>query len=246
MKLATTVLLLGSTRLAFAQPADEPAPPAPPPPAPMLAPPPPTPAPIPPTALPVAHGRRENSLAGDRSRWEDERPTPREFSIGIGVGYSLPTSLEVPNLTSVRFRWANGITLEPFLALANTGDKVDTGMPETTNTSEFGVGATVRVAVAWHRGAQLEVLGRLSVDQTTQDPPGDENSTTLTNVQLGYGVAVEYWLSHHWNLSVTAANPILSIAKTHQDEGPAVTVDTTTTIGLIWNPTVDVMVHLYF
>ena len=44
---------------------------------------------------------------------EADTGRPTELSIAIGVGYAFPTSLQTPNITSVRLRLPSGLTLEP-------------------------------------------------------------------------------------------------------------------------------------
>ena len=50
------------------------------------------------------------------------------FSIGIGLGYRFPTSLQTPNVTSARFRLGSGLTFEDAgereLHAADMGDHV--------------------------------------------------------------------------------------------------------------------------
>src|SRR5215470_173741 len=62
---------------------------------------------------------------------------PTELAFGIGFGYFLPTSLQTPNITSVRIRLPSGITIEPQLVFAFTSDKVDMGATVTNKQNEL-------------------------------------------------------------------------------------------------------------
>jgi hypothetical protein len=78
------------------------------------------------------------------------------------------------------------------------------------------------------------------------DPRGDNNNRTITTLGLGYGVAVAYWLSPHWSFSLTASNPLLAYSRTHQEMGVGLMTTTrTTTIGLVFDPQIALMIHLY-
>src|ERR1043166_9092869 len=177
---------------------------------------------------------------------EADTGRPTDLSIAIGVGYAFPTSLQTPNITSVRLRLPSGLTLEPQLVLATTSNDVDTGATITNKQSEITLGSLVRLPVRVHRKVDLELLGRAAISSSTVDPNGDDNNRTITTVTLGYGVGLAYWISRHWNLSLTASNPLISYVRTRKEQGAAATtVDKTTTIGLVFEPTVALMVHLY-
>jgi hypothetical protein len=168
------------------------------------------------------------------------------LAIGIGVGYVFPTSLQTPNTTSVRLRLPSGLTFEPQLVFAATSTDVDTGTPMTTKQNEITLGSLVRYPLKVHQKVDLEVVGSASISNRVVDPDGDNNNRTTTTLGLGYGVAIAYWLSPHWNLSITASNPLLSYTRTRQETAAAVvTVNKTTTIGLVFDPQVALMIHLY-
>lgn len=68
-------------------------------------------------------------------------PRPSGLAIGIGVGYTFPTSLQTPNVTSVRLRLASGLTIEPTVVFAATSIH----MPVGSNTQgELTLGSLVR------------------------------------------------------------------------------------------------------
>jgi hypothetical protein len=221
-----------TTSLAAAQPS---APtgslPAPPPPA---AEPAPAPLPPPPVGRPAAE-------PADPSR-------PTELAFGIGVGYTFPTSLQTPNTTSVRLRLASGLTFEPQLVLATSSSNADPGnggMTTTNKQSELTVGSLVRYPLRVHSKVDLEALGRAAISSQTTDPNGDNNNRTVTTLSAGYGVGLAYWITRHWNLSLTATNPLIAYTRTRQEMAATATTTKTTTIGLIFDPTVALMIHLY-
>ncbi|HEX4420166.1 MAG TPA: hypothetical protein VH165_19760 [Kofleriaceae bacterium] len=198
------------------------------------------PAPAPPTAPPPAPPPVVVAAPGE-PRPETGRPT--ELAFGIGVGYALPTSLETPNTTSVRVRLPSGLTFEPQLVFATTSDNMGT---TNTHQNEFTLGSLVRYPLRVHRKVDLELIGNVALSSHTTDPDGDNNNTTTTTINLGYGGALSYWFSPHWNLSLTATNPLLSYNRNNQETGVNTTVtDKTTTLGVIWDPQVTVMIHLY-
>lgn len=206
-------------------------PPVPPPPQPMVNPPgPPPTVPAPPVAPPE----------------DDTRPNETVF--GIGLGYVLPTSLETPNVTSVRVRFASGLILEPRVTLADSSSSSSTGvsgsMDTTSSQFELGVGALARQPMIKHGKFDFELVGSLAVDSTTNNPDGDNNNTTTTIFSLGWGIGIEYWLARHWQLSLTATNPLLAIQHESAEGNPSPS-QTTTSFGIVFDPTVAMMVHVY-
>jgi len=177
----------------------------------------------------------------DEPRVEPGRPT--ELAFGIGVGYALPTSLQTPNTTSVRVRLASGLTFEPQLAIATSTD--DTATTSTRQT-ELTLGSLVRYPLRVHHHVDLEAVGSASVSNRVIDPDGDNNNRTVTTAGLGYGVALAYWLTAHWSLSLTATNPLVAFSRTRQETGVGREMTTrTTTFGLVFDPQVALMIHLY-
>ena len=202
--------------------------PQPPPPEPQPQPQPPPPAPEPAPA-PADTDMRPNAL-----------------SVAIGLGYLLPTSLETPNVTTVRLRLPSGLTFEPQLIFQKTTHTVDTGAAQSDDINEVGLGALVRYPLVMHGHIDLEIVGAFNVDQLSVKPDTPDTDDTKTRTQLDYGVAVTAWITKHWQVSLTALNPLLSIDKDKQEMGPGtVTVTTDTTYGLVFDPTVLLMVHLY-
>jgi hypothetical protein len=170
---------------------------------------------------------------------------PGELSFGVGVGYAFPTSLQTPNTTSVRVRLPSGLTCEPQVVFATTSNSADNG--PTNRQTELSVGSLVRYPIRAHRKVDLELIGDASISSRTTDPDGNDNNTTVTTIALGYGGALSYWLSPHWSISLTATNPLLAYSRDRQERGPAVdaSIQKTTTIGLVFDPQVTAMIHLY-
>jgi len=232
-------LSLAMSSAAAAQP--QPVQPAPPPrdqPGPPVVvnpenPPPPVPEPVP-------------MMPAHRAEPQAEPGRPTGLAFGIGLGYAFPTSLQTPNTTSVRLRLASGLTFEPQLVFATTSTDLDTGVTVTNKQSEVTIGSLVRYPLRVHNKIDLEVVGSASISSLTVDPDGDNNTRTVTTAALGYGVALAYWLSPHWNLSLTATNPLISYSRTRQEETvDLVTVTKSTTIGVVFDPQIALMIHLY-
>ncbi|MEO8704772.1 MAG: hypothetical protein ABI867_32245 [Kofleriaceae bacterium] len=244
MRTRTLVVALcvaaGGTAAAQPPPTDPPPDPTQPNPNPTPTPPPPQPNPAPPpTPAPMPVVQPEGPPVTDEAR-------PTDLSIGIGVGYQFPTSLETPNITSVRFRLPSGLTFEPQLILANTTDTVDTGESVDDKRTELGLGSVIRYPLIQHGRVDLEFLGALNVNNVNSNPDGDDNNTSTTVLTLNYGLAVTSWITKHWQISMSAANPLVSFVKVRQEMGPMnVLVTSNTTLGAIFDPTVILMVHLY-
>ncbi|HWO25921.1 MAG TPA: hypothetical protein VNO30_44610 [Kofleriaceae bacterium] len=171
---------------------------------------------------------------------------PTGVSFGIGLGYQLPTSLQTPNITSVRLRLSSGLTLEPRVVLARSTQDVDTGPSATDEASELGFGVLARYPIARRGRVDLELLGGFNVSQEETIPQEDDMDLTITTFTGVYGIAVGTWINRHLQVSLAAVNPIVTNARRNEQEGPGiVTVTTTRTYGLIFDPSVTLMVHLY-
>jgi len=172
---------------------------------------------------------------------------PDGFSVGLGLGYDLPADLQQPNITSVRFRLASGLTLEPFAALAYTKSSADDGTVETsTSTTGFEVGADVRLPQRIRGPVDLVVVagGALGITQT--NPDGDNNDRGTLFADAHWGLGLEYWVRPQWVISLTGTNPLLLYQKQKQETPAGDTTTSQTTVGLIWEPDVVAMLHLFF
>lgn len=234
MKTILAICLLAGT--AFAQPG-EPQPPVEQPQPPIDPPPqPPHPQPrVEPPPPPIV----EQAPPADR---------PTGFSLGIGVGYRIPASLQTPNITSVRVRLAGGTTLEPTLVFASTSHSSDTGSAQTKQASEAGIGLLARFPLVTHKRTELQLLGGIGFDYLGEDPDNQtsDDVTATTTVSARYGVAVGFWITPHVEASLSATNSLVSLSKKRQEMGlGSVLVTSDTTFGLIFDPTVAFMIHLY-
>ncbi len=170
------------------------------------------------------------------------------LSIAIGAGYRFPTSLTTPNITSVRLRLPSGLTFEPALVFASSSHTVDNGSAVSRVASEAGVSVLARFPLVQKKRTDLELLGGAGFDYLGEDPD-DQNSddvTTTTSLSLRYGVGVGYWITPHVHASMSATNSLVTYTKKREEMGAgSVLVTMDTTVGLIFNPTVAFMIHLY-
>jgi hypothetical protein len=173
---------------------------------------------------------------------------PSTFAIGLGLGYGLPTSLETPNRTSARLRLASGLTFEPLLSIANSKETTEVPMmPESEDKiTEFGLAALVRYPLITHGHVDLEALASAGFTNTKSNPDGDFNTTTTNTFGIGWGVGIGYWLSRHWQLSMSVTNPLVQYSSTKQQVAQGISNENSeTTIGVIFTPQVSAMIHLY-
>jgi len=229
------ISIAASGGIAAAQPLDEPVPGPPPPMDPVPPQPPRPPDPPPQSADPAA------PAAATTGR-------PEGTSIGIGLGYVLPTSVQTPNTTSVRLRLASGLTFEPQVTLGNTREKRETGgTDEKDSSTELTLSTAVRLPIVRHGKVELEILGSVGLTTQTDNPDGADNTTKTTAIGLGWGIGITYWYSRHWCLSFSAGNPLMTFTQTAREQpAPLEEVKTSTTaIGAIFDPTVAVMIHLF-
>jgi hypothetical protein len=237
----TALTLLAAAGTASAQP---PAPGEPPPsPAPVDPAPPPMqePAPAPPP-MPPPPPAPAPAPAPDAA--SEHRPSG--LSIGIGLGYALPVSLQTPNITSVRIRLSTGLTFEPRLVVSRASQEVDTGMSTEDKQSSFGIGALGRYPLVRRGRVDLELLGGIDVNQVNTTPEMPDSDVSITTFNAVYGLAVGTWINRHLQVSLSALNPILSITRRDEEMGLGTsTVTTTSSIGLIFQPDVLLMVHLH-
>lgn len=171
---------------------------------------------------------------------------PPGFSIGIGFGYRLPTEVDLPNVTSVRVRLASGLTFEPFLALVNDTLSADNGVSEMEDvSSEVGFGALMRYPLRTRGRVDFDLVGGAALALTTDNPDGDRNTVRTTVFGLDYGLGLDYWVNSHWNLSMTATNPLVSLISQSGETVGADVDQTRRQLGLIFDPRVAVMLHLH-
>jgi hypothetical protein len=177
-------------------------------------------------------------------------------AIGIGTGWVLPADVTIPNAASVRFRLASGLTVEALLEVSWEGTTVDNEPdigPGTTDGSGTLVGqvsALVRKPLATRGRFQfVGVAGAgLGYTSNTDDPDGDDNSTTDTTMSAFaiWGFGIDWFFRSGWSFSLTAANPLLSFVQFHDDGLFNDQTITSFQIGAIYDPTIQAMFHLYY
>ena len=244
--LIVVVALLLAPSAAFAQVfgEDEPDPLAPPPPPddPPVEPPLPPPRPEPAVVAPA--------VEAEPAPVEAARPLrPEGRSIAIGAGWRFPGDLQAPNVTSARLRLASGLTFEPRLELARASSRFEDplGTESESATTTVTIETLVRKTLAMRGKVDFEVIGAAGISNRVVNPDGPDNDTTTRAVALAYGVAVGYWFSPHFYVTLTGLNPILSITSQTEDNGPGSTSESSTTgFGLVWDPDITAMAHLYF
>lgn len=191
--------------------------------------------------------RRVDAPPPQRTYTAPAQIRPEGFSIGIGAGFRLPTELTLPNTTSIRFRLGSGLTFEPMLTLSHENVTVEQGNDSITNsTNDIDFALAVRYPLKQSGRVDFSLIGAVEVGTRVSDPEGTENNTSLTLFGLGYGLALDYWLNRHWNISMNATNPVVSVVSTNQQNAAAPDESSTdTTFGAIFGPTVAVMIHLH-
>ncbi|HEY4183311.1 MAG TPA: hypothetical protein VGM90_41090 [Kofleriaceae bacterium] len=171
---------------------------------------------------------------------------PAVFSLGFGIGYTINSTVDIhtPSTASVRFRLPSGLTFEPSVALAYGGQTTspDGGNSSTDSTTTFRVGTGIRLPLLHDGKFELEGLGIASLGVVVDNPDGDNNNTTTTTIALNWGLAVNYWITQHWDFSVSGYNPLVSYSHASRDGMGSMS---TTDIGIVWDPTLVVMMHLY-
>lgn len=230
--------------VAYAQPG--------PPPPPMDSTPNPPPDPPPPETTPVVQSSTtvQTQVQPTQTVTEEADGTrPSALAIGLGLGYSTPIVLDMPNISSLRLRLPSGLTFEPAVRISNTTSDQDnaTGGEDTDKLTAFGLALVLRLPLVSRGKFDLEALGTIGFSNTKSNPEGDYNATTQNAFGLGYGVAVTNWLSPHWNLSFNITNPLIDYRQSKVQTG--IPNDTSkssdTTIGIIFNPEVFLMIHMY-
>jgi hypothetical protein len=171
---------------------------------------------------------------------------PSAFSIALGVGYVFPTSLESPNITSARFRLPAGLTFEPQVSFVNATREVDTGTSVQDDVRTVEISALGRFPIMKRGRVDLEILGGLSITSISEQPDAPDSDRTTTTFAAVYGLGIGAWITTHWQLSFSALNPIVASSKIDEELGPGTsTVTNNTAYGLVWDPAIMLMIHLY-
>jgi hypothetical protein len=227
-------------------PTDPPPPPVEPEPEPVVDPPPPPPPPEPePEPEPEAV---ESPKASNGAVADDGINRPGGFSLGFGFGWDFPADLQIPDTTSVRIRLPSGLIIEPALEISRLSENDEVGTADNTdNTGVIALAASARFPILSSNNMDLVGVGGGAVAFTAIDPDGGNNDTSITQFALFYGVGVDLWIRRHWAISFTTTNPLLLFEKTSTDGGGGGdTSSTDTFVGLVFDPDVLVMLHLFF
>ena len=216
-----------------------------PPPTPTPTPdPPPDPAPPPPTAKATGFVETKEPVPM-MAPADDDRP--EGFSVGIGFGYVLPNSLETPNVTSARFRLASGLTFEPVLRFQQSSVEVDVGMTSKNKETAVELGALARYPLKSRGRVDLVLLGGAFLENISTEPDAMDMDSSKTTIEARYGLSVEFWVTHHWQISMSALNTIFRTERTSEEMGTGTeTVTTVSSFGAIYDPVISAMVHLYY
>lgn len=186
---------------------------------------------------------------------EPARPEP--FSLGIGAGWIFPADLRQPTVGSARFLVSEPLTLEASVVLGLGSGSLTTVQPgddTTDNSAAFlvNLGLDVRYALMMRDSANLVLIGGalFGMNGLETDPEGPDNLTRTTNTRLDlhYGFGVDWYLTRHLGLSADAMNSLVTF-DSQSDENPAAEVtvtDSQLNAGLVWNPSVRVMLHFWF
>ena len=170
---------------------------------------------------------------------------PIGMSLGLGINYALGgAEFDRPDGASARLRLDSGLTLEPFLRLATHGQSTMNGDFKNAQ-NELMLGSNVRIPYKSRGKVDLVIHGGAGIGIFSNDPDGDDNNNSITRFALDYGLSLEYWYSANWCMSLTARNPFLTYeSRDFEISGDA--TETDTDIGIIWDPTVDLGIHLFF
>ncbi len=172
---------------------------------------------------------------------------PTDFTMAIGAGWDLPSDIDIINTASVRFRLANGLTFEPRVELSTDSNKTEVGNADTENTANAVVLSTTARYPMMSRGpTDFIVLGGVNFSRFAADPDGADNNSTTSVAALVWGLSVEWWISQRWAFSFTAINPIVSRVSTTMENAIDDTTTTDFSFGLIFDPNIIAMFHLYY
>ncbi len=169
---------------------------------------------------------------------------PEGSAVGIGLGYDLPADVQVPNRTSVRFRLASGMTVEPFAGAAIDIVSQDAG-PNSTNLG-FEVGADLRFPRQLKGPMDFVLIGGGGIGLSVNNPEGPDNNQSTFFLDLHWGIGIDLWLRPTWCLSLSATNPAVTLQTVSQQMTTGDESTTTASIGAIFEPNVIAMLHLFF
>lgn len=172
-------------------------------------------------------------------------PVPDDTSVGLGLGVSNQQLvgvggigiglLQQPVVGSLRVRFASGLSIEPSVAVSRSVSEME-GWEDSSATT-LQLGAAVRYRVARRDRVELPGVGRFGMSRSESATGATESG--YTTADLSWGLALDYWLQRHWALSVSATNPLVSHLRLDES-------GSSTSYGLVLDPRVAVMVHLFY
>jgi hypothetical protein len=176
------------------------------------------------------------------------RPTP--MALGLGLGYLVNGSIDLmkPTVSSARLVLTDRIVLEPLLILSYQSTSNEVGMATVdTSATTVGFGTQLRYLLASRGPLDLAGIGSgVFTHQSGSNSVGDVH-TSVQSFDLAWGVGISWWFHSTWSLSLDATNPILSWDRNSNDNGPAPDQSTSTFFfGVVWNPQLMLMTHLFF
>jgi hypothetical protein len=126
-------------------------------------------------------------------------------------------------------------------------------MTEKSSTTEFGATLLLRFPLRASARTDLDLIGGAGFATTTFNPDGADNDTSATAFTVSYGLGVGFWVSPHWQISMSALNPVFVYTKTKVENPgapptipPTETETSSNTLAVIFDPTILAMVHLHF
>ncbi len=202
----------------------------------------PTPAPEPPAASVEEVDDGETAAPSGAAM---STPRPDGMSFAMGFSYLLGgAEFDRPDGASVRLRLESGLTLEPFARLATHGQSTMDGDFKNAQ-NEFIIGSNVRIPLKSRGKVDLVGVVGGGLGVFINDPDGDDNNTTITTFTVDYGLSLEYWVNNNWNMSFNARNQFVRYQGTSQQQSDDL-AQSDTDIGVIWDPVVELALHLYF
>jgi hypothetical protein len=260
--LSTCLAIATVPARAFAQVAPTPPPGPPPPPAHPDTPPPepevpavPAPQPPPEPPPPSSHPDDSRHHAHTHHREHHRRRHPGQrlpgFAVGIGAGWTLPGDIDTLNTAGVRIRTPLGIAFEPRVVLAVGRERVSPGVSNSDDVDKsvrLVLETTARFHLAQRGRMDFLMIGGFGVGFQSEDPEGVSNIHNSTTLSGLWGVAIDYWITRHLSFSLTARTPVLAVVKDVMElPGPGNDLkQTNTALQLAFEPTINMMVHLFF
>jgi hypothetical protein len=181
-----------------------------------------------------------------KKRWRKRR-RPMGYSVGLGLGYTLPADLKSPNTASVRFRFYRGLTIEPAVVMESaTVRRNDAGVEQNDSLTTFAFGATGRWPLRMRGRVDLVAVGGFSYATSTDNPDGPNNVASAHTTSLSWGLGLDYWINKNWAISGTAVNPLLQYSKIRTEEVGSENEDTGTAFGAVWDPRLTFMLHMFY